>query len=288
MDVLVVGAGEMGRWVATVLSPVTDELAFTDADPAVADAAAETAEHDARTVPVGGEESFTLVCLAVPMSVAVDAVGAQASRAERALVDVTGVMGPVVAAMRDHAPNRERLSLHPLFAPDNAPGTVAAVTDAPGPATDRVLAAIEAAGNDPFETTAEEHDAAMESVQAAAHAAVLAYALATDEVREEFHTPVSSALSELVGTVTGGTPRVYREIQATFDGAEAVADAATRIAAADGDEFESLYERARRRSGAPTADGSFVSQGAADGEPTTAADDRTETARSADSTADDG
>jgi prephenate dehydrogenase len=86
----------------------------------------------------------------------------------------------------------------------------------------------------------------METVQAGAHAAVLAYALAAREVRPEFHTPVSTALAEAAEAVTGGTPRVYREIQATFDGADRVAEAAARVAAAAGDDgaFDDLYRAA--------------------------------------------
>jgi prephenate dehydrogenase len=92
--------------------------------------------------------------------------------------------------MREHGGDRERLSTHPLFSAANAPGNVAVVRDATGPVTDAVVDALAAAGNEPFETTAEEHDRAMETVQTKAHAAVLAYALAADDVREEFHTPL--------------------------------------------------------------------------------------------------
>jgi prephenate dehydrogenase len=181
------------------------------------------------------------------MSAVADAAATQAPRAERALVDVTGVMGPVVAAGRDHAPDRERLSLHPLFAPANAPGNVAAVHDAAGPVTDRVRAALSGAGNHVFDTTPAEHDEAMRTVQAAAHAAVLAYGLASESVRPEFATPVSRRLDDLVRTVTGGTPRVYRDIQRTFDGAERVAEAARRVAEADDEAFERLYREAGGR-----------------------------------------
>jgi prephenate dehydrogenase len=97
----------------------------------------------------------------------------------------------------------------------------------------------------------------METVQSSAHAAVLAYALALEPVRPEFHTPVSAALADVVDTVTGGTPRVYREIQSTFDGAERVAEAAARIAAADADSdaFETLYREASRRADARDIEG---------------------------------
>lgn len=256
MDVLVVGAGEMGRWVGDLV----DAAAFADADPAVADAAA--AAGDARAVPVDGDERFEAVCLAVPISAAAAAVETQAPRAERALLDVIGVMGPVVSAMREHAPDRERLSLHPLFAPGNAPGNVAAVHDEPGPVTAAVRDRVAAAGNEVFDTTPAEHDRAMRTVQAGAHAAVLAYALAAEEVRPEFATPVSGRLDDLVATVTDGSPRVYQEIQETFPGADRVADAARRVAEAEGESFDRLYREARDGRAPDRSDGT-------DGGPTT-------------------
>lgn len=239
MDVLVVGAGTMGRWFARAVDAA---VAFADADPAVAERAA--AAVGGRAVPLDGDERFDAVCVAVPISAVADAVAAQAPRAERALLDVTGVMDPAVAAMREHAPDRERVSFHPLFAPENAPGNVAVVADAPGPATDAVRGALTERGNHLFETTPAEHDRAMETVQARAHAAVLAFGLAAEEVPEQFHTPVSGPLCELVEQVTGATPGVYAEIQAAFDGAEDVAEAARRIADADREAFEALYREA--------------------------------------------
>jgi prephenate dehydrogenase len=83
----------------------------------------------------------------------------------------------------------------------------------------------------------------METVQAAAHAAILAYGLAAEDVPEDFHTPVSEPLTELVGQVAGGTPSVYADIQAAFDGADRVADAAGELAAADRDQFLALYDQ---------------------------------------------
>ncbi len=262
MDLLVVGAGAMGRWVART---VEADVAFADVDPAAAESAA--AAVGGRTVDVaaspapgdaesadGGEDgsrrpavdgpTFDAVCVAVPLSAAAEAVAAYSPLAGRAMFDVSGTMADPVAAMRDQLPDRERVSLHPLFAPENAPGNVAAVSDAPGPVTDAVLDDLRAAGNHVFDTTPAEHDEAMETVQASAHAAVLAYALAADDVREEFATPVSSGLTDLVDTVTDGSPRVYREIQEAFPGSDRVAEAARRVADADAEEFESLYREA--------------------------------------------
>jgi len=240
MDMLVVGAGEMGRWLAHTLDR---PVAVTDVDAAVAEQVADTLD-ETRAVPADTGETFDVVCLAVPISVVEDAVERYAPNADRAMCDVSGVMTGPVEAMRAALPDRERVSLHPLFAAANAPGNVAVVADAPGPATDALRTDLTAAGNRLFETTAAEHDAAMETVQASAHTAILAYALAAADVREEFATPVSAALDDLVGTVTGGTPQVYREIQETFEGADRVADAARRVAEAEGDGFDELYREA--------------------------------------------
>jgi len=241
MNVLVVGAGSMGEWFARTVRRETDAaVAFTDTD---SDAAAQAAASvGGRAVPTDTEERFDVVCLAVPMPVATVAIEEYAPLATEAVLDVTGVMTDPLAAMADAVPDRQRASLHPLFAPANAPGTIAVVTAADGDTVDRLIDALAAAGNDPFETTSAEHDRAMESVQAGAHAAVLAYAVAAADVPEQFHTPVSAGLESLVDQVLGGEAHVYADIQATFDGADAVAVAARTIADADHDEFTALYE----------------------------------------------
>jgi prephenate dehydrogenase len=74
---------------------------------------------------------------------------------------------------------------------------------------------------------------------------VLAYALAADSVREEFATPISAQLDEIAATVTEGSPGIYAEIQSTFDGADAVAEAAQQIAEADTEQFAELYQDAK-------------------------------------------
>ena len=241
MNVLVVGAGAMGRWFAETVDAGTDtDVAFADVDDAAAREAA--AAVGGRTVATDANERFEAVCIAVPMPAAADAIADAAPRAETAMLDVTGSAAVPVEAMRTHAPDRERVSLHPLFAPGNAPGNVAVVPDEPGPVTDEIRAALTATGNHCFETTAAEHDAAMETVQARAHVAVLAFGLAAEEVPEGFQTPVSAALFDLVEQVSGGDPRVYADIQATFDGAADVAEAAQAVAAADESTFRELYE----------------------------------------------
>jgi len=245
MKLLVVGAGTMGRWfgetVATARTADT-EIVFADADRDAAVAAADAI--GGRAVALDTDEHFDAVCLAVPISAIEESIAAHAPNADRAVVDVTGVMADPVTAMAEHAPDRERVSFHPLFAPENSPGTVAVVADAPSPVTDEIRAAL-ATENDLFETTPDEHDEAMATVQARTHAAVLAYALAAEDIRDEFHTPISGPLDALADQILSGSPGVYGEVQAAFDGAEAVAAAAERIADADGEEFEQLYREAR-------------------------------------------
>lgn len=239
MELLVVGAGAVGRWFA---GHVDDEVAFADVDAETARGAAEAA--GGRAVPLDGEDGFDAVAVAVPLPAATEAIATQAPRAERAIIDLTGTMADPVNTMAEHAPDRERLSLHPLFAPANAPGRVAAVLDATGPVTDDLLAALRSAGNEVFETTPEVHDRAMETVQAKAHAALLAFALAADEVDPAFGTPIYDRLAAVATELTAANPRVYADIQAAFDGAEEVAEAAREIAEADREAFEALFRDA--------------------------------------------
>ncbi|AFZ71487.1 prephenate dehydrogenase/arogenate dehydrogenase family protein [Natronobacterium gregoryi] len=242
MDVLIVGAGSMGTWFGQAIdAPVT----FADVDPEAAVEAADVV-GDADVTDLEADDRYDVVCFAVPMAHVTDAVAAHADRAERAVVDVSGVMEPAVEAMREHAPERERVSLHPLFAPERAPGSIAVVRDREGPVTEALLADLEMGGNDRHETTAAEHDKAMETVQATTHAAVLAFALAaeSESIPGGFETPIYEQMKTLAEQMTEGTPRVYADIQDAFDGADVVAEAARRIAAADGDEFERLYRDA--------------------------------------------
>lgn len=245
METLVVGAGAVGRWFAR-LSP--DDVAFADIDEPTATAAAEAAAQKrgrtARAVPLDTQESFGLVCVAVPLSDAVQAVERYAPRAQTAVIDLTGQMVGPLRAMAETAPARERASLHPLFAPDHGSGRVAVSRATAGPAIDRVERWLEAEGNELIEVDPERHDDAMRTVQGTAHAAILAFALAAEDVPETLATPVYERLLTVARRVTGGNPRVYADIQETFGGAEAVAEAATRIAEAEGDAFTAIYREA--------------------------------------------
>jgi len=243
MRILVVGAGAMGRWFAESVATDDDAVAFADTDERAAQSAANGVGGRTLTPPV--DESFDLVCIAVPLPAAESVIDQYAETVEGALCDVTGSMAGPIEAMRASVPDAERMSLHPLFAPENAPGNLAVVTDADGPIAETVRDRLAAGGNDLVETTPDEHDEAMETVQAGAHTAVLAFALAADDVPEAFQTPISEGLFDLVEQVTGGEARVYADIQSAFDGADNVAAAAREIADADDEAFTALYEGLR-------------------------------------------
>jgi len=243
MQVLVVGAGAMGQWFARCLraDDRADEIRFFDTDEAAARAAADALDAmDASDSPADAD----LVCVAVPIPATTDAIETFGSFAREAVVDLAGVMADPLDAMAATAPDCERASFHPLFAPANAPGTVAAVIDRSGPTIDRVRAAMADRANRVFETDAATHDDAMATVQASAHAAVLAFGIAAEPVDSRFHTPVSGALFDALADVTGGESRVYADIQEAFPGADRVATAAARIAEADRADFEDCYREA--------------------------------------------
>ncbi len=238
MEVLIVGAGEMGRWFGRT---VEADLAFADVDETTAADAAD--RIGGRTVPLDTAERFTAVVVAVPIDATSEAIKRHAPLATDAILDLAGMITDPLEAMA--AFDVEQASLHPLFAAENAPGRIAIAEGRGGPTIDALRSDLEAAGNVLVETTPAEHDRAMETVQAKAHAAVLAFGLAADEIPAGFGTPVYDGLLDVLAEVTDGTPRVYADIQRTFTGAEEVAEAAKRLADADSDEFERLYHAAR-------------------------------------------
>jgi prephenate dehydrogenase len=240
MDVLIVGAGAVGRWVGDL---VDGTVAYADADRSVAEsAAAETSE--ATVADISGAEPYDVVAVAVPMRAATSVIRDQADRAEGAVIDFTGSMDAPLEAMAEVAGNLERASFHPLFAPAHAPGRIAKATGREGPLIDRITRSFVEAGNTVVPVEPAVHDDAMATVQGRVHAAILAFGLAADPVPEELGTPVYEDLQALRERVTGGSPGVYADIQETFDGIEALQDAVDRLAEADRETFEALYEDA--------------------------------------------
>ena len=240
MDVLVVGAGQMGRWLGSTLDPIAS-ITYLDRDEETAAEAA--AMGGARAVTAG--MAVDVVAIAVPISATESVLEAYAPFAREAIIDVTGQMQPPLSVMREVAEGLERMSLHPLFGPHAAPGRIAMVIDADGPRVQTLCEQLVDVGNELVETDPVTHDRSMRTIQGAAHAAIFAYGLAAEDVPAELHTPVSETLEGLLGRVTEGDPSVYREIQQRFDGI-AVLGAAVDQMAADHTAIDVLYDQAER------------------------------------------
>ena len=236
MDVLVVGAGQMGRWLGSTLDPIAS-ITYLDRDEEIA---AEAAAMGAATAVTAGI-AVDVVAIAVPISATSSVLEAYAPFAREAIIDVTGQMQSPLSVMREVADGLERMSLHPLFAPHAAPGRIAAVIDADGPHVRMLCEQLGEAGNELVETDPVTHDRSMRTIQGAAHAAIFAYGLAAEEVPPELHTPVSETLEGLLARVTEGDPSVYREIQQRFDGIAALGAAADKMAA-DPTAIDVLYD----------------------------------------------
>ena len=244
MRVAIVGAGTMGEWFAEVTDGWLEPL-FVDAE---FERAAELADrYDGTARHVEELERVPVVCTAVPIPTTPSVIATVGQQAEQAVIDLSGTMAAPMKAMAEHADNRERISLHPLFAPNHAPGNIAAVVDEPGDVWSTLAERLDARGYNVFITDAETHDRAMETVQAKVHAAIIAFGLAADPVDDRFHTPISRDLRQLTDTVLSGSPHVYADIQQAFDGADDIAAAAEAIASADRETVELLYREASRR-----------------------------------------
>jgi 4-amino-4-deoxyprephenate dehydrogenase len=249
------GAGAMGGLMMDLLRGMgADALAV---DPRAPEPADIRAPGPALALEL---EQADIVVLAVPGSVAVDAVPDVAAWMRRGalLVDTVSVKTGIVAALAEHAKRQEALSLHPLFAPELGfdGRTVASVVVRGGPLGHALLDAVRARGATIADVAADEHDRATAATQALTHAAVLAFGLALEELGMSAEELVALAppphltLLALLARIASGEPETYREVQANPHAAQAraaLATAATRLLDAD---FGEQLARARARLGA--------------------------------------
>tara|TARA_A100001037_G_C15148859_1_gene637874 strand:- start:839 stop:1570 length:732 start_codon:yes stop_codon:yes gene_type:complete len=240
MKLLIVGAGSMGRWFA---SSVDAEITFLDVRSEIAQIAAN--EMGAKMSEIDTVELFDVVCIAVPIPNVVEAISTYSKNATEVICDITGVMKTPIEAMKQYGNDIGRMSLHPLFGPENYPGRIASVMDENRPMAKKIIEDLEGAGNTLFTTTAEEHDEVMRTVQGMAHAAILSFALASQEVPNEFGTPIFDGLRELVKDMTNGNARVYSDIQEVFGGSTEIMKAAEKISSSNWEEFKRIYDEAR-------------------------------------------
>jgi prephenate dehydrogenase len=186
-------------------------------------------EHAAELVA-----SAEVIVLALPADVALQAVVELSPRlrAQQCLVDTLSVKLQYVTKLQQLQPAHEALSLNPLFAP--ALGfkdrSVASVVVRRGPLGSKLIDAMKAAGATIVAMSAEDHDRQTAAIQAATHAAVLAFAMTLDTIgyrpsdNPALWAPPHATLLALVARIVSGEPVVYRDIQVAnpfADGARA-------------------------------------------------------------------
>jgi prephenate dehydrogenase len=237
MKLLIVGSGSMGRWFA---SAVDADITYLDIEPEMANEAA--GEMGCGIANPDTEELFDVVCIAVPMPFVEEAITKYSKNASGGLCDITGSMATPIKNMKLHADGIERLSMHPLFGPLNCPGRIAIVEDNMGPLMKKICDDLEKSGNTLFNTTVDEHDEAMKTVQGMAHAAILSFGLAAEKIPDKFGTPIFDGLMKLTMEITRGNPRVYSDIQKIFGGSIEISNAARRISDSDEEEFKKIHE----------------------------------------------
>lgn len=194
-----------------------------------------------------------LVVLATPEAIAVRAIETLLPllRHGTLLVDTLSVKTPFATAIRESSSSAELLGINPMFAPSLgfAGRSVVAVPYSSGPQAARFLALIEQQGSTIVQLDAEAHDRACAALQAATHAAVLAFGLTL--VREGYDLasmeaiapPPHRALLALLARMLAADPEVYRDIQTENPYAAAVR-AELRASLAQLDALASRHDRA--------------------------------------------
>ncbi len=151
------------------------------------------------------------------------------------------------------------VGINPMFAPSLGLSgrAVAVVVHRDGPGADRLRDDLSRWGARVEITTADRHDRVCAAVQALTHATILAFGCALADLGIDadeaaaLATPPFTTMSALQARITGGTPEVYRDVQASNPCApaarEALARAVCRVSAAsagDTDDFTAMLAEA--------------------------------------------
>jgi prephenate dehydrogenase len=257
--VVIGGAGAVGALLRRELAGTLGDVTVVDpaADESGLRADASVPAPELREL-VGGASS---VILSVPEDAALATLAALAPdlRDDALLVAALSVQSPFAEAVDRQALSCEVLGINPMFRPDLGlrGNHVACVTLRGGPRTDAWLEAMRAAGAVLSTSSAGDHDRMTAASQAAAHAALLAFAGALERMGRtapellEHGPPPARALLALLGRLADGSAEVYRDVQganpfaadarAALQDALADLEARTRTEAGFDDLWESLH-----------------------------------------------
>lgn len=165
------------------------------------------------------------VCICLPERVALDAAPAIAANMRHGTLwlDTLSVKGPILHVLEAHAAHLEVLSINPMFAPAlgwRGHAVAAAEHGQIGPKASAFKALLMEWGASVKMMTAEEHDRLTAALQAATHAAVLAFGSVLLDLNYdastawEVATPPHRILLGLLYRMISQNPEVYWDIQA--------------------------------------------------------------------------
>ncbi len=221
MKVAVIGAGEMGKWLAK-FSKRLGSVAVANRRPAKARRVA--AELKIAVMPIREAAAWAdIILVAVPISSTPAMLKelAEVAREGSLLVDVASVKTEAVNAMKKITADVELVSIHPLFGPGATSlrnKDVVVVPVRPGKRWRALKRAFAEDGARITEMDAEAHDRAMAIVQCMSHFVLLAYAHSLNSLggvkqAAGLKTPISSALLNLAKAAMTGNADLYGELQ---------------------------------------------------------------------------
>jgi len=219
--VAVIGAGEMGRWLAN-FSRRFAEVTVSDSNQAKARRVAAELKVAARPAERAAAEA-DLIFVAVPIARTPGVLLRLAKVAPRGalLVDVASVKGEVVKSMEKIKEDVELVSIHPLFGPGATSlrnKDVVVIPVRPGARYQEFRKILERSGARITEMSADLHDQAMAVIQCLSHFVLLAYlqtlrSLDGVKLSRGLRTPIFSSLAELAKAAAAGKPELYGELQ---------------------------------------------------------------------------
>lgn len=222
------GYGQVGRLLVRLLKPhgrvtIIDPAARTGAESGLtmisADLQSDRADVRAKLA------TADMVLLALPENAGLAAVpvAAQLMKEGALLADTLSVKAQIVPLLAEwaHKQKLQACSVALMFAPtlEMATRPVATVGIAGGDQVDALLGIMRVAGARLIATSADEHDRLASVLQAATHAAVLAYGRAVAKSGCDVGTllalapPPYTTLMSVLARIVSGTPEVYWSIQ---------------------------------------------------------------------------
>ncbi|MEM3422052.1 MAG: prephenate dehydrogenase/arogenate dehydrogenase family protein [Candidatus Hadarchaeum sp.] len=221
MKTAVIGAGEMGKWLAK-FSKRLGEVVVSDVNRLKARKLAAELKVKAALARNAAAEA-DIIFIAVPISATPKVLLEVAGEAKSGalIADVASVKLEVVKTMERIEKDVELVSIHPLFGPGASSlknKDVVAIPVRPGKRYRKLKELLRSDGARVIEMDAELHDRTMAVVQCLSHFILLSYvqalrALNGGKISRRMRTPMFSALVELAKAASAGKPELYLEIQ---------------------------------------------------------------------------